>query len=157
LLLTHAHAIFTHLEHAESDLSAFRRGDAGTVRLGSFSSGIGSIAVPVMEQLASGSRLHVQIREVESEGLPDALLGRTVDLGLSLSSGEPLPEDDDPRLAVEHLMDDTLDIALPVDHPLASRTSIEPAGPLDSIRRCGTTPTSSPGSLRSSRRTPGSD
>ena len=40
LLLSHAHAIFTHLEHAESDLAAFRRGDAGTVRLGTFSSAV---------------------------------------------------------------------------------------------------------------------
>lgn len=36
MLLRHAHEIFTHLEHAEADLAAFRRGDAGTVRLGSF-------------------------------------------------------------------------------------------------------------------------
>ena len=40
LLLSHAHQIFTHLEHAESDLAAFRRGDAGTVRLGTFSSAV---------------------------------------------------------------------------------------------------------------------
>src|SRR6476469_7209032 len=34
MLLAHAHEIFTHLEHAEADLASFRRGQAGTVRLG---------------------------------------------------------------------------------------------------------------------------
>ena len=52
LLLSHAHQIFTHLEHAESDLAAFRRGDAGTVRLGTFSSAVKALAVPVISDLA---------------------------------------------------------------------------------------------------------
>ncbi len=125
LLLTHAHAIFTQLEHAESDLASFRRGDAGTVRLGSFSSGIGAIGVPAMERLAEQSRLRMQIHEIESDTMADALLGRTVDVGLSLSSGERLPEDDDARLAVEHLMDDPLDVALPADHRMAGHQEID--------------------------------
>ena len=56
LLLSHAHQIFTHLEHAESDLAAFRRGDAGTVRLGTFSSAVKAIAVPVISDLATRTR-----------------------------------------------------------------------------------------------------
>ena len=74
LLLSHAHQIFTHLEHAESDLAAFRRGDAGTVRLGTFSSAVKAIAVPVISDLATRTKLRVEIREVEPEDALDALL-----------------------------------------------------------------------------------
>ena len=56
LLLRHAHQIFTHLEHAESDLAAFRRGDAGTVRVGTFSSAVKALAVPVISDLATRTR-----------------------------------------------------------------------------------------------------
>src|SRR6476646_2436028 len=80
LLLRHAHQIFTHLEHAESDLAAYRRGDAGTVRLGTFSSAVKALAVPVISDLAPRSRLRVEFREVEPEEAIDALLSRTVDV-----------------------------------------------------------------------------
>jgi DNA-binding transcriptional LysR family regulator len=125
LLLSHAHQIFTHLEHAESDLAAFRRGDAGTVRLGTFSSAVKAIAVPVISDLATRSRLRVEIREVEPEESIDALLSRTVDVSLTLASSELLPGEDDQRLHTEHLLDDIEDVALPFDHPLAGRAEIE--------------------------------
>ena len=125
LLLSHAHQIFTHLEHAESDLAAFRRGDAGTVRLGTFSSAVKAIAVPVISDLATRSRLRVEIREVEPEDSIDALLSRTVDVSLTLASSELLPGEDDRRLHTEHLLDDVEDVALPFDHPLADRAEIE--------------------------------
>ena len=99
LLLSHAHQIFTHLEHAESDLAAFRRGDAGTVRLGTFSSAVKALAVPVISDLATRTRLRVEIREVEPEDAIDALLARTVDVSLTLASSELLPGEDDQAAA----------------------------------------------------------
>ena len=100
LLLSHAHQIFTHLEHAESDLAAFRRGDAGTVRLGTFSSAVKALAVPVISDLATRTRLRVEIREVEPEDAIDALLSRTVDVSLTLASTDLLPGQDDQRLHI---------------------------------------------------------
>jgi DNA-binding transcriptional LysR family regulator len=125
LLLSHAHQIFTHLEHAESDLAAFRRGDAGTVRLGTFSSAVKAVAVPVISDLAARSRLRVEIREVEPEDVLDALLARTVDVSMTLASSDLLPGQDDQRVHSEHLFDDVMDVALPFDHPLAGRAQIE--------------------------------
>ncbi|GGM06182.1 LysR family transcriptional regulator [Nakamurella endophytica] len=124
LLLSHAHEVFTHLEHAESDLAAFRRGDAGTVRLGSFASAVSSIVVPVLRTVAERSRLQVYTVEVQPEGAADALLGRSVDLALTLS-GEPPTADDDARLHVEPLLTDVLDVALPVGHPLAAGPAVD--------------------------------
>ena len=98
LLLSHAHQIFTHLEHAESDLAAFRRGDAGTVRVGTFSSAVKALAVPLISDLATRSRLRVEIREVEPEEAIDALLSRTVDVSMTLASSELLPNENDQRL-----------------------------------------------------------
>src|ERR1700712_4062378 len=72
LLLRHAHEVFTHLEAAESDLAAFRRGDAGVVRLGAFPTAIRGVVVPVLAELR-GSRLELQIREVQPEHTVDAL------------------------------------------------------------------------------------
>ncbi|SDO99152.1 DNA-binding transcriptional regulator, LysR family [Nakamurella panacisegetis] len=124
LLLRHAHEVFTHLEHAESDLAAFRRGDAGVVRLGAFPTAIRGIAVPVLNQLRS-SRLEVQIREVQPEHTVDALLSRSVDLAVTLTGGSEVLGADDPRLTDEHLIDDVMDVALPLDHRLAGETSID--------------------------------
>src|SRR6478736_4256293 len=125
LLLSHAHQIFTHLEHADSDLAAFRRGDAGTVRLGTFSSAVKALAVPVISDLATRTRLRVEIREVEPEESIDALLSRTVDVSMTLASSQLLPNENDQRLYTEHLLDDIEDVALPFDHPLADRAEIE--------------------------------
>lgn len=125
LLLSHAHQIFTHLEHAESDLAAFRRGDAGTVRIGTFSSAVKAVAVPLISDLATRSRLRVEIREVDPEQAMDALLARTVDVSMTLASSDLLPGQDDQRLRTEHLFDDVLDVALPFDHPLAAHEEIE--------------------------------
>jgi DNA-binding transcriptional LysR family regulator len=125
LLLRHAHQIFTHLEHAESDLAAYRRGDAGTVRLGTFSSAIKALAVPVISDLATRTRIRVELREVQPEDAFDALLARTVDVSLILASTDLLPGQDDRRVLSEHLLDDVMDVALPFDHPLADRVEIE--------------------------------
>ena len=123
LLLRHAHEVFTHLEAAESDLAAFRRGDAGVVRLGAFPTAIRGVAVPVLAHLR-GSKLEVQVREVQPEHTVDALLGRSVDLAVTLTGGGEVLGADDPRLADEHLLDDIMDVALPLGHRLADQEEI---------------------------------
>ena len=125
LLLRHAHQIFTHLEHAESDLAAYRRGDAGTVRVGTFSSAVKALAVPVISDLATSTRIRVELREVEPEDALDNLLARTVDVSLILTSTDLMPGQDDKRVWSEHLLDDVMDVALPFDHPLAGRDEVE--------------------------------
>lgn len=124
LLLRHAHEVFTHLEHAESDLAAFRRGDAGVVRLGAFPTAIRGVAVPVIAAL-QGSKLEVQIREVQPEHAVDALLGRSVDMVLTLTGSAEVLGADDPRLRDEHLLDDVMDVVMPLGHPLAGRSEID--------------------------------
>lgn len=125
LLLTHAHQVFTHLEHAESDLAAFRRGDAGTLRLGVFPSAVRGLGVPVLSAISGSSRLRVEIREVQPEHALDALLSRRVDVALNLTPGERFTGEHDPRIESEDLFADVLDVALPADHPLAAGERVD--------------------------------
>ena len=127
LLLSHAHEVFTHLEHAEADLAAFRRGDAGTVRLGSFTSAMSSIAVPAVAMLAGRSRLRVDIREVQPEEANDALLARHVDVALGLYAGRVPVDEDESRVESRLLIDDIMDVVLPPGHPEAGRSIVDMA------------------------------
>ena len=77
LLLSHAHAIFTHLEHARVRSRGLpprrrRHRPAGHVQLRDQ-----GIAVPVLSDLATRTRLRVELREVEPEDAFDGLLSRT--------------------------------------------------------------------------------
>ncbi len=124
LLLRHAHEVFTHLEHAESDLAAFRRGDAGLVKLGAFPTAIRGVAVPVIAELR-GTRLELQIREIQPEHTVDALLSRKVDIALTLTGGAEVLGADDARLTDEHLLDDIMDVAMPIGHRLAGQDAVD--------------------------------
>jgi DNA-binding transcriptional LysR family regulator len=124
LLLRHAHEIFTHLEHAESDLAKFRVGEAGTVRLGAFATAIRGLAAPMLSMLERRSGLRVEIVQVDPEDAADALLARRVDVALTLTAGASVPGADDARLENWRVIDDILDIALPIDHPLAAQSEV---------------------------------
>jgi DNA-binding transcriptional LysR family regulator len=124
LLLRHAHEIFTHLEHAESDLAKFRDGDAGTVRLGAFATAIRGLAAPMLSMLERRSGLRVEILQVDPEETADSLLARKVDVALTLTAGPSVIGADDPRLESWHVIDDVLDVVLPLDHPLAGDDEI---------------------------------
>ena len=119
LLLRHAHEIFTHLEHAESDLAKFRDGDAGTVRLGAFATAIRGLAAPMLSMLERRSGLRVEIVQIDPERAADALLARKVDVALTLTAGATVLGADDPRLENWFVIDDVLDMVLPLDHPQA--------------------------------------
>lgn len=124
LLLSHAHAIFTHLEHAESDLAKFRGGRAGVVRIGAFATAVRSLAAPMLGMLR-GSGVEVEVHQVNPEDSPDALLARRVDVALTLTAGISVPGADDPRLESWPVLDDVLDVALPVEHPLIDRDAVK--------------------------------
>ncbi len=125
MLLTHAHEIFTHLEHAEADLSSFRRGQAGIVRIGGFPTSIRGIAVPAMRMVAARSGLQVAVVQVHAEAAEDALLSRTIDVAMTLTPPGTAVVGRDPRFQSEHLLDDILDVVLPTDHRLAGQSEVD--------------------------------
>src|SRR3954453_17943706 len=107
LLLRHAHEVFTHLEHAESDLAQFRAGKAGTVRVGAFASAIRRLCAPMLSSLERQSGIRVEIQEVNDAA--NALLARKVDVALTMALGHGTADvrgSDDPRLDSWPLLDD---------------------------------------------------
>lgn len=127
ILLSHAHAIFTRLEHAEADLAAFRRGSGGTVRIGTFNSAIERLGVPAVDTLLRDHDIRAELQDVDSDLSADALLlSRGIDVAI-VEGEQPFGRPGsatDPRLTDDHLAADPMDLLLPRDHRLAGRPDV---------------------------------
>ncbi|MFP3991374.1 LysR family transcriptional regulator [Streptomyces sp. E11-3] len=118
LVLRHAEAVFAQLERADAELAGYARGEAGEVRVGAFSTAVPALVVPAVRQLRDAApALEVRVREAEAAQAYELLAGGAVDLALSLAAHAPTARD--PRFSRVPLLADPLDVALPVDHPLA--------------------------------------
>ncbi len=124
LLLEHASAIDVQLERARADLAAFEEGRVGRVALGAFASAIAGLVAPALERLRrERPRVRVSIREIGAEGFP--LLDRgELDLVVTVDHRGGPPRGDR-RYARRELLDDHLLVALPQDHPLATRPAVD--------------------------------
>ncbi|MCL9796311.1 LysR family transcriptional regulator [Frankia sp. AgKG'84/4] len=128
VLLEHADILFAQLERAEADLAAFDEGRVGTVAMAAFSTAISAIVAPALTALReSRPRLRLFVTDVPEPECFDLLLAGDLDLVLSITHAAARPAD--PRLLQIPLLDDPLDVALPVGHPFASA----PAVPLESL------------------------
>ncbi|WP_236240714.1 LysR family transcriptional regulator [Streptomyces sp. CC228A] len=116
LVLRHAEAVFAQLEQADAELAAHARGDAGTVRIGAFSTAVPALVVPAVRALrAARPGLEVRVREAEAAEAYGLLAAGDVDVALSLAARAPTARD--PRFTRVPLLADPLDVALPQDHP----------------------------------------
>lgn len=119
LVLRHADRVFGQLEQAEAELAGYLHGEAGEVRIGAFATAITGLVVPAVARLReSAPRLVVRLVEAEAAEAFELLACGEVDLSVSLSVRGSVAED--PRLVQIPLLDDPLDVALPVGHPLAT-------------------------------------
>ncbi|MDH6112089.1 DNA-binding transcriptional LysR family regulator [Kitasatospora sp. MAP12-15] len=118
LVLRHADRVFGQLEQAEAELAGYLHGEAGEVRIGAFATAITGLVVPAVARLReSAPRLSVRLVEAEAAEAFGLLACGEVDLSVSLSVRGSAAED--PRFVQVPLLDDPLDVALPVGHPLA--------------------------------------
>ena len=123
LVLRHAEAVFEQLERADAELAAYRRGEAGEVRVGAFSTAVPALVVPAVRALrATHPGVSVRVREAEAGEAYDLLTGGEVDLALSLAAHAPSAAD--PAFTRVPLLADPLDVALPPDHPLAAAAGL---------------------------------
>jgi DNA-binding transcriptional LysR family regulator len=123
LVLRHAEAVFEQLERADAELSAYLHGEAGEVRVGAFSTAVPALVVPAVRALRAGHPgVRVQVREAEAGEAYELLGGGEVDLALSLAAQAPSAVD--ARFTRVTLLADPLDVALPLDHPLAAAESL---------------------------------
>jgi len=126
VLLRRADAIFAELEQLDADLAAEADGTAGTLRVGSFASGIIALVAPSAAGLrAERPDLVLQVIDVEAPHALDLLDRHELDVVVSMESGHA-PAPGDPRYARVDLLADPMDVALPAGHRLAERDRTTP-------------------------------
>jgi DNA-binding transcriptional LysR family regulator len=124
-LLPYAEAVLARLAEAEAELESIGAMRSGRVRLASFPTGGSSLIPPATAAFHDrypGVELILSVAE-PSHGLEQLMHGQ-VDIALLLESGfEPEPR----REQVEriHLLDDPMFLALPRDHPLATKRRVK--------------------------------
>jgi DNA-binding transcriptional LysR family regulator len=124
-LLPHAEAVLARLAEAEAELESIGAMRSGRVRLASFPTGGSSLIPPATAAFHDrypGVELILSVAE-PTHGLEQLMNGQ-VDIALLLESGfEPEPR----REQVEriHLLDDPMFLALPRDHPLATKRRVK--------------------------------
>jgi DNA-binding transcriptional LysR family regulator len=124
LLLEHAAAVDAQLERARVDLAELDEGTLGSVTIGSFATAIPGLIAPALERLQhERPRLRLSVLEVEAPECFSLLEAGGLDLALTVDyrSG---PHRGDARYSRLDLLDDPLLVALPSDHPLASRKTV---------------------------------
>jgi len=120
-VLAHADVLFSEVERMDATLASLAGGAVGTVRVGAFATAIRGLVVPAVGLLRETSPgLHLAIRDVESPDVFDAIALGELDVGVSMEHAGA-PGSDDERFARFELMRDVLDVAVPTDHPLATR------------------------------------
>lgn len=118
LLLVHADAVLAQLERADAELAAYAKGEAGEVRVGAFATAVPALVVPAVKALrVAHPGISVRVREAEAGAAYELLAAGDVDLALSLAAQAPRGRDG--RFTRVTLLADPLDVALPLDHPLA--------------------------------------
>ncbi|MFG2640282.1 LysR family transcriptional regulator [Streptomyces sp. NPDC048370] len=119
ILLSHANAVLAQLERAESELAAYGSGEAGTVTVAAFATGIGLVVAPAITGLArTAPGIRVRVRDAEGDESLLMVLDRQVDVAVAVEY-RGAPGEDDARLTRVPLYAEPFDAVLPLDHPLA--------------------------------------
>ena len=124
VLVQHAEAVLHQLEQAETELRALAGGETGVVSVGGFPTAINGLIIPAMRALrASRPSLRLQVRDLTGDDGVAALMQGQLDIALWLAYPGS-------RGAEEHgavsrpLLEDTLDVVLPADHPHVASAAI---------------------------------
>ncbi|PAZ12191.1 LysR family transcriptional regulator [Streptomyces sp. SA15] len=116
LLVPHAEAVVEALQGAGRELAALREVAGGRLRFGAYAS---ADAALVPQALATFRAGHPGVHVSREEGFTPVLLERLtaghLDLAVVSSTGGALPS----AYALHHLLDESLYVAVPADHPLA--------------------------------------
>lgn len=126
-LLAHADELEARWEEAQADLAAYAagEGDPRPLRLCGFPSAVAALLVPAAVRLrAVCPQLPVQITEAESPESFDLLLAGDADLAV-VNVTPAIPAPSDRRFDQQPLLDEPLDLLVPVGHELAGRQSVQ--------------------------------
>ncbi|MFF1692285.1 LysR family transcriptional regulator [Streptomyces sp. NPDC058257] len=119
ILLSHTNTVLAQLERAEAELAAYSSGEAGTVTVASFATGIALVVGPALARLSSGAPgIRVRVRDAEGDASLPMVLDRQVDVAVAVEY-RGAPGADDPRLTRVPLYVEPFDAVLPETHRLA--------------------------------------
>ncbi len=118
-LLEEAPAAILGVERCFSRAQRIGRGELGDLSVGFLPSVTALVLPPAVDAFRKAfPEMHLELREMLDDPLLTALESRTVDVAILRSRrGEP-------EIAYERLLDDPIQVALPIGHPLASRTRL---------------------------------
>ncbi|MGX1089947.1 DNA-binding transcriptional LysR family regulator [Streptomyces albogriseolus] len=119
ILLSHTHAVLAQLERAEAELAAYGAGEAGTVTVAAFATGIAQVVAPAVARLAaSAPGIRIRVQDAEGDASLPMVLDRQVDVAVAVEY-RGAPPADDPRLTHVPLYAEPFDAVVPVTHRLA--------------------------------------
>jgi DNA-binding transcriptional LysR family regulator len=130
-VLRHAEVLHAQVERAYAELAATAEQPSGSFALCGFS----TAATRLLPPAAAALREHypqVQVRVIEAEPARcfDLLLSGDADLALVINTAD-LPPSADERFEQQQLLDDPLDLVVPVGHRLAERSRVSLADVAD--------------------------
>lgn len=123
VLAGHASSLLAEVERVEADLAERSGAVVGPLTVASFATAARGLLPFALRSLRSYPRLSVRLTELEPTDALPLLLRGDVDVAVVQDWAESpltLPE----GLSTRHLLDDTLDAALPTSHPLADTESV---------------------------------
>ncbi|MER5478533.1 LysR family transcriptional regulator [Streptomyces sp. NPDC002734] len=119
ILLGHTNAVLAQLERAEAELAAYGSGEAGTVTVAAFATGIGLVVAPALTALArSRPGIRVRVRDAEGDASLPMVLDRQVDVAVAVEY-RGAPAAGDARLTHVPLYAEPFDAVVPTAHRLA--------------------------------------
>lgn len=125
LLAEHAARILSQIELAQADLEAQRGQPVGELRLGAFPTAARGLFPGALRWLRDEHpQLRVRLRELEPDAAVRGVVRGDLDMAVVLDwNNKPLSLPD--GLAKAPLLDDPADVAIPADHPLADRETVD--------------------------------
>jgi DNA-binding transcriptional LysR family regulator len=141
-LVSHAEAVMARLDEAERELADIAGLRGGRLRMVSFPTAGATLvagAAPAFSQKYPG--IELQLGEAEPEDSIPRLKAGDYDIALAYDFNS-VPFGDDRDIERQLLLEERLQVGLPVDHPLAKRKSVRLAQLADETWACGTKPSS---------------
>ena len=125
VLITHADAVFAHLEQATSELRAMSDTMPRTVRIAGFPTSVAGVVAPALRALRrTYPDWDFEVSDTESEDSVARLIDGSLDIAVVMAApNRPLLGD--PRLTVLPLLAEIYVAAMPDDHPLAGEAAIQ--------------------------------
>ncbi len=123
-LLADIDDLYVRWEEIRADVAASAEEASGSLRICGFSTAAAALLPPVATHVVSTHpRVTVQIIEADPEECFDLLLADEADLAVVVATAA-LPPANDPRFDQQPLLEDPLDLLVPVGHRLAERREV---------------------------------